>query len=112
MEVKAVAKNVKVSPSKVKPILDLIRGKRVEEALMILSFLPSPHARTVAKVVKSAAANAENNFEMSYPNLRIVKAIADKGITLKRFRPQARGRVNPILKRTSHITIVVEEEEE
>jgi large subunit ribosomal protein L22 len=107
LEVKATAKGVRVSPRKVGLILGLIQGKGVEEALAILRFSPSPTARVVAKVVKSAAANAENNFQMSSPNLSIVKAYADKGLTLKRFRPKARGRVNPILKRSTHITIIV-----
>jgi large subunit ribosomal protein L22 len=107
LEVRAIAKEVRVSPQKVGLILDLIRGKGVEEALAILRFSPSPTARVVAKVVKSAAANAENNFQMSPSSLSIVKAYADKGRTLKRFRPKARGRINPILKRSTHITIVV-----
>src|SRR3972149_6577455 len=104
MEVKAVAKFIRVSPRKVRPTLDLIRGKRVEDALPILRFLPSPTARTVSKVVKSAAANAENNFQMSPSDLYITGAYADEGPRLKRFRAKARGRVGRILKPTSHIT--------
>ncbi|MCK4331129.1 MAG: 50S ribosomal protein L22 [Dehalococcoidia bacterium] len=107
MEVRATAKGVRVSPQKVGLLLDLIRGKEVGEALATLRFLPSPTARVVAEVVKSAAANAENNFQLSSSSLSIVKAYADKGGTLKRFRPKARGRVNPILKRSTHITIIV-----
>lgn len=109
LEVRAVAKGIRISPRKVRPILDVVRGKRVEEALTILKFLPTPAARVVAKTVKSAAANAENNFQMSPSALRIVKVFADEGRTLKRFRPRSRGRVSPILKRFSHITVVVEE---
>ena len=110
MEVRAVAKQVRISPRKVRLIVDAVRGKNVGEALAILKFVPSPAARVVAKVVKSAAANAENNSQMSPSNLRIVKIFADEGRTLKRHRPRARGRVSPILKRSSHITVIVEED--
>ncbi|MCJ7807567.1 MAG: 50S ribosomal protein L22, partial [Dehalococcoidia bacterium] len=72
MDVQATARYVRTSPRKLRPIVDVVRGKKVEEALVILSLLPSPSARTVAKVVKSAAANAENNFEMTPSELRIV----------------------------------------
>lgn len=109
MEVKATAKYIRVSPRKVRLIIDDIRGRRIEDALARLKFMPSPHAKTVAKVVKSAAANAENNFQMIPEDLRIVRAYADPGPMLKRFRPRSHGRVSPILKRTSHITVVVDE---
>jgi len=89
----------------------VVRGKKVEEALTILRFLPSPSARTVARVVKSAVANAENNFEMTPSDLRIVKIYIDGGRSMKRYRAGARGRAKPILKRSSHITVVVKEEE-
>jgi large subunit ribosomal protein L22 len=89
----------------------VVRGKKVEEALTILKFLPSPSARTVAKVVKSAAANAENNFEMTPSDLRIVEIYIDGGRSMKRYRAGPRGRAKPILKRSSHITVVVKEEE-
>ena len=111
MEVRATAKSVRVSPRKVRLILDAIRGKRVDKALSILRYLPSPSARTVAKVVRSAVANAENNYQMSPTNLTIVRIYADEGRMLKRFRPKARGRVGPILRRFSHITVVVDEKE-
>ena len=110
MEVRASAKQIRVSPRKVGLVLDTVRGKKVNEALTILSFLTTPTARTVAKVVKSAAANAENNYQMSPAQLRIVKAFADKGQTLKRFRANARGRASPYHHRFSHITIIVKEE--
>lgn len=110
MKVRAVAKDIGISPRKVRLAVDMIRGKKVEEALTILNFLPTPAARAVAKVVKSAAANAENTFQMPPDALRISDAFADQGHTLKRFRPQSRGRISPILKRSSHITIFVEEE--
>jgi large subunit ribosomal protein L22 len=110
VEVVASAKQVGVSPRKVSVVLDAVRGKKVTEALTILSFLPTPTARTVAKVVKSAAANAENNYQMVPAQLRIVKAFAEKGQSLRRYRASARGRASPYRRRFSHITIIVEEE--
>ena len=110
MEVVASARQVRVSPRKVRLVLDTVRGRKVDEALAILSFLRAPSARIVAKLVKSAAANAENNFQMTPTQLRIIKTYADEGQTLKRFRAGARGRVNPFKRRFSHITVVVEEE--
>lgn len=111
MEVKATAKYIRTSPRKLRPIADVVRGEKVEEALAILRLLPSPSARTIAKVVKSAAANAENNFEMTPSDLRIVNISVDGGRSAKRYRAGPRGRVKPILKRSSHITVVVKEEE-
>ena len=111
MEVKTVARDTGISPSKVRPLLDMVRGKRVDEALTMLRFASTPVARVIAKVVKSAAANAENNFQMIPSDLRIVTTFADGARTLKRFRPRARGRASPILKRSSHITVIVAEQE-
>lgn len=110
MEVRAIAKDTGISARKVRRLVDMVRGKRVDEALAILRFTPTPTARVVAKVVKSAAANAENNFQMSPDDLKIIKIMADEARTMKRFRPRARGRAAPILKRSSHITVVVTEE--
>lgn len=110
MEVRAIAKDTGISARKVRRLVDMVRGKRVDEALAILRFTPTPTARVVAKVVKSAAANAENNFQMSPDDLKIIKIMADEARTVKRFRPRARGRAAPILKRSSHITVVVTEE--
>jgi large subunit ribosomal protein L22 len=112
MKVRAVAKEIGISPQKVRLVVDMVRGKKVDEALNILKFLPTPTAKAVAKVVKSAVASAENNFQMSPAELRITDIFADKGHVMKRFRPQSRGRVNPILKRSSNITVFVTEEEE
>ncbi len=109
MEVRAVAKDTRISPSKVRRLVDMVRGKKVDEALIILKFTPTPIARVVAKAVKSAAANAENNFQTS-TNLRIVSIYVDKAPTMKRYRPRARGRAGPILKRSSHITVIVAEQ--
>jgi large subunit ribosomal protein L22 len=111
MEVRAVAKNIMVSPRKVRPVVDMVRGKKVDDALTILKFTTTPTARVVAKVVKSAADSAENNFQMSPADLRIVNIFADEGRMLKRYRPRARGRASHILKRSSHITVIVTEEE-
>ena len=110
MRVKAVAKDVGISPRKIRLVIDMVRGKKVDDALTVLNFLTTPSAKAVAKVIKSASANAENNLEMSSADLRIAAISADQGHTLKRFRPKSRGRVSPILKRSSHITVLVEEE--
>jgi len=110
MEVKAVAKNIRVSPRKLRPLANMVRGRSVDEALTMLQFAPTPKAKVIAKVVKSAAANAENNFQMS-PYLKIVNIYVGEAPTMKRFYPRARGRVGPILKRASHITVIVAEEE-
>jgi large subunit ribosomal protein L22 len=112
MKVRALANDIGISPQKVRLVVDMVRGKRVDEALAVLRFMPTPTARAVAKVIKSAVANAENNFQMSAAELRITDIFADKGHTLKRFRPQSRGRINPILKRSTNITVFVTEEEE
>ena len=110
MRVKAVAKDVGISPRKARLVVDMVRGKKVDEALTILNFLPTPSAKTVAKVIKSAVANAENNLQMASADLRVAAIFVDEARTLKRFRPKSRGRVSPILKRSSHITVLVEEE--
>ena len=111
MEVKAISKNIGTSPRKLRLMADLVRGKKVDQALTILKFLPSPSAQSVAKAVKSAAANAENNYEMTPSDLKISKILIDEGRTMKRFRAGPRGRVKPILRRSSHITVIVKEEE-
>jgi len=110
MEVKAVAKDTGISAQKIRPMVDMVRGKKVDDALNMLKFTPSPLARVVAKVVKSAAANAENNFQMTPADLKIVNIYADEARSLKRYRPRARGRASHILKRSSHITVIVDEQ--
>lgn len=107
MEVRAMVKQVGVSPVKIRRVLDTIRGRPVEEAQAILRFLPQPSARTVAKLLKSAAANAENNYQMLPSELRVTQVWAGDGPTVKRFRPRARGRIGRIRKRTCHITVVL-----
>ena len=109
MEAKAIAKYVRMSPSKLKPVTDLVRGKDLNEALTILKFTPGKGAELVEKVVQSAAANAENNFGLEKANLVVSEAFANEGPTMKRFRPRAKGSASPINKRTRHITVVVAE---
>ncbi len=112
MEVMAIARNTGVPPRKVRLVVDTVRGKKVSDALAILAFTPTPIAKILAKVIKSAAANAENNFQMYPQDLKIVKIFADEARTLRRFRAGPRGRAKPILKRSSHITVVVAEQQE
>ncbi|HLB23671.1 MAG TPA: 50S ribosomal protein L22 [Dehalococcoidia bacterium] len=112
MEVSATARYLPVSARKIRLVLDQLPGKSVDEAMVMLRFLTTPNARIVAKVLKSAAANAENNFAMDATELRVKKAYAGEGRTLKRFRPTSRGRVGSNNHKTSHVTVVVEEAEE
>jgi large subunit ribosomal protein L22 len=109
MQIQVVSKNTGVSASKMRPLVDMVRGKMVDDALNILKFTPSPNARVVAKVIKTAANNAES-YQMSPSNLKIVGISADAAETLKRYRAGARRRVSRILKRSSHITVIVDEE--
>ena len=111
MPATASAKNTGISVKKLLPIVDLVRGKRLDEAMEILQFLPSPAAAQVAKVVKSAGANAENELLANPADLRVVEIYADEGPRLKRFRARARGRGARIVRRNSRITVVVDEEE-
>lgn len=111
MEARAIAKYVRVSPLKVNYICNEIRGKQVDEALAILRFTPKNGARELEKVLTSAIANAENNFNMDRDNLYVSEAYANDGPRLKRWRPKAHGMAYPIIKRTSHIGVVVEEKE-
>lgn len=111
MQVRAVAKNTGISPKKIRPIINMVRGKKVDEAVRLLEFTISPSAKMVAKVIKSASANAENNFQMDPTSLRVVRITADDAPMLKRFQPRARGRADRILKRSSHISVVVSDEE-
>ena len=111
MAVQATAKGVTISAKKLKWLANMVRGKNVEEALVLLRYTPTPAAREVAKVVKSAAANAENNHLLTPDQLRIIGIYADKGPVLKRIRPRPRGRAGRVIKRSCHITVVVDEEE-
>ena len=109
MEAKATAKYVRIAPRKVRVVMDLIRGKNVQDAFAILKFTPKVGAEAIEKVLKSAVANAENNFDMNEDNLYVSEAYIDQGPTLKRIHPRSRGQAFKILKRTSHITVVVAE---
>jgi large subunit ribosomal protein L22 len=100
---------MRIAPRRVRLVVDMIRGQRVEQALGILEFTSRRAARLIAKTVKSAVANAESNQNVDVDRLYVKRAYVDEGPTLKRFMPRAHGRATPILKRTSHVTIVVDE---
>ena len=110
MEVRAVAKNTGIPASKVRPLVSMVQGKKVDDALTLLKFTPTPKAKVIAKLVKSAAANAENNFQIDPADLKIISIFADEARSMRRYRPRSRGRVSPIRKRTSHITVIITEE--
>lgn len=107
MEARAIAKNVKIAPRKARLVIDLVREKDVIEADVILSNLNKEAVRLIRKVLTSAVANAENNLGLDKENLFVSEAYINEGITLKRMKFGSRGHVDPIKKRTSHITIVV-----
>ena len=109
MEAKAVAKYVRIAPRKVRVVMNLIRGKNIAEAFAILKFTPKAGSEVLTKVLKSAVANAENNFDMDSDRLYIKTAFVDEGPTLKHIHPRSRGQAFKILKRTSHITVIVDE---
>ncbi|WP_102029413.1 50S ribosomal protein L22 [Salirhabdus sp. Marseille-P4669] len=112
MQAKAVARTVRIAPRKARLVVDLIRGKEVGEAFAILNHTHRAASPIVEKVLKSAVANAEHNYEMDIDNLVVSEAYVNEGVTLKRFRPRAQGRASKINKRTSHITVVVSEKKE
>lgn len=108
-EARAILKFVRVSPRKARLVVDLVRGKKVSDALSVLAFTRKKSSKMVYDLVKSAVANAESSKNMDPDNLYISKIFVDGGPTLKRFRPRAMGRATKILKRTSHITVVLKE---
>lgn len=110
MEVRAVAKYIRISPQKVRLIIDAVKGKPVEVGLDLLKFMPQKAAAIIEKVVRSAIANADQYPDIDVDSLVIRNIIADNGPTLKRFRARARGRGTRILKRTTHITVILAEE--
>ena len=112
MQAKAVARTVRIAPRKARLVVDLIRGKQVGEAVAILNHTPKAASPIVQKLLKSAVANAEHNYEMDVNNLVVAQVFVDEGPTMKRFRPRAQGRASAINKRTSHITIVLSEKKE
>jgi len=111
MEAKALAKYVRMSPIKLQPVCDLVRGKDLKEAQAILKYTPGKGSAIVEKVVNSAAANAENNFDMNLDNLYVSEIYANQGPTMKRWRAGAQGRAGMILKRSSHVGVTLKEKE-
>jgi len=109
MEIRATAKYLRVGPRKARYVVDLVRGKKAGEALGILQFTPKKAARMVHKVLSSAVANASQRQDVDVDTLYIKKIYVDEGPTLKRWRPRAMGRATRILKRTSHVTVVLDE---
>jgi len=109
MESTAKARHVRIAPRKVRLVMDMVRGKPVEEALQTLGLVRKAASPVIAKVIKSAMANAENNHDMITDGLIVTRAFVDEGPTMKRFMPRAMGRATTIRKRTSHITVVLAE---
>ena len=109
MEIKAIAKYIRVSPRKIRLLMREIRGKKVEEALNVLTFAPQKGAPILRKLVNSAIANANQRPDTDVDHLFIKHIFADEGPTLKRFRPRAMGRATRIRRRTSHLTIILDE---
>lgn len=109
METKAVAKYIRISPQKARLVADVVRGKDVDEAITTLKFMPKKGARILCKVIESAVANADQNESIDVDTLYIKSIQINGGPMLKRFRPRAMGRATRILKRTSHITVIVDE---
>ena len=105
---RAIAKYIRISPRKVKVVIDLIRGKQVDQARAILMYTPKAAAPIVLKLLNSAIANAENNLELSRDELYVAEVYANAGPTLKRYVARSRGSASPMLKRTSHITVVLD----
>jgi large subunit ribosomal protein L22 len=105
--VRASARYVRIAPRKVRVVADQIRGKDLEEALALLRFSPRGAAETVRKVIESAAANAENNFDLDPEEMKIAQISVDEGPTMRRYRPRARGRATRIEKRTCHINVAL-----
>ncbi|ADI02973.1 MAG TPA: 50S ribosomal protein L22 [Syntrophothermus lipocalidus] len=111
MEARAVAKYLRVSPFKARQVADLVRGKNAQEAMAILRYTNKKGAPLIAKVLKSAMANAENNFDMDVDALYVAEIYVNEGPSLKRLKPRAYGRADVMKRRTSHITVVVKEKE-
>ena len=109
MQAKAIAKYIRMTPRKVRLVIDVIRGKNVKDAEDLLRFIPRMASIPIDKVLKSAKANAVNNHDMIEDRLFVAQAFVDAGPTLKRLMPRARGTANSVKKRTSHITIILEE---
>lgn len=111
MEVRAIARHIRMSSRKVRLVGNAIKGMKVREAMAALQLVPNRAAEPIYKAVKSAAANAENNYNLATEDLYVLQVVADEDRSLKRFRARARGRAGSILKRSTHITVVVKERE-
>ena len=109
MEAKAIARNIRISPQKARLVADLVRGNDVESAINTLRFMPKKAARIIRKLIESAVANANQNEAIDVDTLYVKKVFVDGGPMLKRIRPRAMGRATRILKRSSHITVVLDE---
>src|SRR6476620_9172402 len=112
MEVKAHARSLPVSAQKIRLVCDQVRGKDADQALVMLRFMPQKGAEFVGKLIASAVANAENNFELNRTDLYVKTIFADEGMTMKRMKAGARGRYKPRVKRSAHVTVVLDEREE
>jgi large subunit ribosomal protein L22 len=109
MEVRASAQRVRVSPRKARLVVDLVRGKKVDEAIAMLRFVPNKAAEDVEKLLRSVSANAENNYDLDPDDLWVKAIYADDAPQMRRFKPKSRGRVGKILRRSCHITVIAEE---
>ena len=108
-EAKAIAKHIRIAPRKVRIVVDLIRGKKVGEAFSILKYTPKVGSKVVEKVLRSAVANAEHNYDMNVDNLFVSEIFVDQDSTMKRIHPRSRGQAFKILKHACHVTVVVKE---
>ncbi len=109
MEVRASLQRVRISPRKARLVVDMVRGKKVTDAIELMKFVPNRAADDVLRLLKSVAANAENNYDLDPNDLWVKEIYADDAPTLRRFKPKARGRVGRILRRSCHITVIAEE---
>ena len=109
MEAKAIARHIRTAPRKIRVVIELIRGKNIGDAYAILKHTPKIGSEVLLKVLESAIANAEHNYDMNSDKLYVAAAFVDQGPTLKRIHPRSRGQAFKILKRSSHVTVVVKE---
>ena len=109
MEAKAIARHIRIAPRKIRVVIDLIRGKNIGDAYAILKHTPKIGSEILLKLLESAIANAEHNYDMNSDKLYVATACVDQGPTLKRIHPRSRGQAFKILKRSSHVTLVVKE---
>jgi len=111
MEAKAIAKHIRISPTKVRKVAKVVKGRPVEDALNVLEFMPQSSAKVITKVIRSAVSNADQDPGLDVDSLLVSNIFVNEGPSLKRFRPRAMGRATRILKRTSHITVTLAEKE-